>query len=110
MQALRWLKRKQVWVPAAVALLAILAFSFLHSPGDGSTTIGYSDVLAAAQSGKLQSVDVHGEMLNVKLRNDSTPYSARLSSATDVTRDIQEATNLAASTPTAHLARRYTIS
>ena len=101
MKRLRWFKKKRVWIPIVAVLFAVLAFSFLHGTRDDATRIAYSDVLGAASSGRLQSVDVNGEFLDVRFIGDATRYTARINLSTDVARGIEDAANHPETTATA---------
>ncbi len=78
----RWLRNSFIYLLILVAVVAIV-FSFFRG-GDSSKNLTFSEVVAAGREGKLQSIEVSGESLNVKLRNDTTKYNSRVGKSTDV--------------------------
>ena len=78
----RWLRNSFIYLLILVAVVAIV-FSFFRG-GDSSKNLTFSEVVAAGREGKLQSIEVSGQSLNVKLRNDTTKYNSRIGSSTDI--------------------------
>jgi ATP-dependent Zn protease len=85
----RFFKRKIVWIPIVVLLVVALVFSFFRG-GETHEDISFAEVVADAQSGKIQSIEITGPSLTVRLR-DNTTYSSRAGKDTDVTQVLQNA-------------------
>jgi cell division protease FtsH len=78
----RWLRNSFIYLLILVAVVAIV-FSFFRK-GDSSKTIPFSDVVEYGRAGKLESIEINGNKLNVKLRNDDQKYTSRVGDRTEV--------------------------
>ena len=78
----RWLRNSFIYLLILVAVVAIV-FSFFRS-GDSSKNITFSEVVAHGRDHTLESINVNGQSLDVKLQNDSTKYTSRIGNNTDL--------------------------
>ena len=84
----RWLRNSFIYLLILVAVVAIV-FSFFRG-GDSAKSKTFSEVITAGREGRLESVEVSGENLNVKLRNDPQKYTSRVGKNTDVERTLKD--------------------
>jgi cell division protease FtsH len=84
----RWLRNSFIYLLILVAVVAIV-FSFFRS-SDSAKNLTFSEVVAAGREGKLQSVEVSGENLNVKLKNDPAKYTSRIGKNTDIEQTLKD--------------------
>src|SRR5690242_11997207 len=85
----RWLRNSFIYLLILVAVVAIV-FSFFHG-GSDSKSIPYSEVLTSASDHTLDSVQVSGQSLDVRKKNDQTKYTSRIGSNTDLEKDLKDA-------------------
>ena len=85
----RWLRNSFIYLLILVAVIAIVV-SFFRG-GDNTKTLSFSDVVAAGRDGKLKSIEISGQSLNVVLKNDTAKYKSRVGSSTDVEQTLKDA-------------------
>jgi|CXWL01.1.fsa_nt_gi hypothetical protein len=75
------------WSLGAFVLLSLVAvvFSFFREAGEGQASLDLSEVIAAGQDGRLDSIEIAGRRLEVKLRGDVALYESFVGYDTDVT-------------------------
>jgi cell division protease FtsH len=78
----RWLRNSFIYLLILVAVVAIV-FSFFRG-GGSSKNLTFSEVVADGRAGTLQSVEVSGQSLTVKLKSDPATYDSRIGSGTDL--------------------------
>ena len=78
----RWLRNSFIYLLILVAVIAIVV-SFLRS-GSSSKSEPFSQVVAEARNGQVQSITVDGQSLDITKKNDSTHYTSRMRSSTDL--------------------------
>ena len=84
----RWLRNSFIYLLILVAVVAIV-FSFFRS-GDSAKSKTFSEVVAAGREGRLESIGVSGENLNVKFKNDPAKYTSRIGKSTDVEKTLTD--------------------
>ena len=80
--ARHWL-RNAVLVLIGLLILAAIFVSFFRA-SDESRSLPFSEVVNAGRQGTLESITVHGTLLDVRLRNDGTNYHSEISDQTDL--------------------------
>ncbi len=78
----RWLRNSFIYLLILVAVIAIVVSFFRSSGGSESKTL--TEVIQYAQQGKVESIDVSGQSLTVKLKGDSSTIKSRLPEGTDL--------------------------
>ncbi|HEY8491070.1 MAG TPA: ATP-dependent zinc metalloprotease FtsH [Dehalococcoidia bacterium] len=71
----RWLRNSFIYLLVLVAIVAIV-FSLLQS-GDGGQDRPFGEIIEDAKQGEIESIEVQGDSLTVKYRNDPTTYTSR---------------------------------
>ncbi len=84
----RWLRNSFIYLLILVAVVAIV-FSFFRN-GDSSKNMPFGDVITNGQASKLQSIEVSGQNLSIRLKNDSTKYTSRIGNNTDLERTLKD--------------------
>ena len=84
----RWLRNSFIYLLILVAVVAIV-FSFFRK-GDSSETIPFSQVVDYGREGKLESIEVNGNKLNVKLEDSDQKYTSRVGDNTDVEKILED--------------------
>jgi len=84
----RWLRNSFIYLLILVAVIAIVVSFF--RPASGTQTKDLSDVIASAKRGDVQSIEVSGTSLTVKLNNDNRTYKSRIQSSTDVVKLLND--------------------
>jgi cell division protease FtsH len=84
----RWLRNSFIYLLILVAVIAIVV-SFFRG-GDSTKNLTFSDVVAAGRDGKLKSIEISGQSLNVTLKNDTAHYKSRIGNSTDVEKVLQD--------------------
>ncbi|MCZ6614474.1 MAG: ATP-dependent zinc metalloprotease FtsH [Chloroflexi bacterium] len=84
----RWMKNSFVYLLIIVAIIAIF-FTFFPGRGSG-TEVSISEVVAMAQSGRLQSIAVDGNSLSV-LTRDGQEFSSRKEDGASVLEMLRDA-------------------
>ncbi len=84
----RWLRNSFIYLLILVAVIAIVV-SFFRG-GDNPKNLTFSEVVAAGRDGKLKSIEVSGQTLNVLLKNDNTKYKSRVGQNTDIEKTLTD--------------------
>ena len=84
----RWLRNSFIYLLILVAVIAIVV-SFLRS-GSSSKSEPFSQVVAEARNGQVQSITVDGQSLDITKKNDSTHYTSRMGSSTDLEQVLKD--------------------
>jgi cell division protease FtsH len=84
----RWLRNSFIYLLILVAVIAIVV-SFFRG-GDSTEDLTFSEVVAAGRDDRLQSIEISGETLTVKLIGDETTYKSRVGRNTDVEQTLRE--------------------
>ncbi len=84
----RWLRNSFIYLLILIAVIAIV-FSFFRG-GDSTKNLSFSEVVAAGREGRLESIEVSGQTLNVNLKNDPQKYKSRVGKSTDVEQVLGE--------------------
>lgn len=72
-------------------LLLSVALSFIRGGDDGTRTMDFSDMIAAARDGKVERLNVRADTLTMHLRNDSETYRVNISGdELDLARTLQD--------------------
>jgi ATP-dependent Zn protease len=78
------------WMRGGLAIaLVIVGISFVYGNVDTRRSLTFSEVLAQSKAGKVTSIDVHGDTLSVRLRDDEHSYRSTIASRTDVAEALQ---------------------
>jgi cell division protease FtsH len=85
----RWLRNSFIYLLILVAVIAIVV-SFFRG-GDSTKNLTFSEVVAAGRDGKLKSIEISGQSLNVQLKNDTAKYKSRVGQNTDVEQTLKDA-------------------
>ncbi len=84
----RWLRNSFIYLLILVAVVAIV-FSFFRK-GDSAETLAFSQVIDYGREGKLESIEINGNSLDVTLRDDEQKYTSRVGDGTDVEQVLQD--------------------
>jgi cell division protease FtsH len=79
----RWLRNSFIYLLILVAVVAIV-FSFLNGRGEGSKSIPFSDVIAAARAGNIAEITVNGKKLEIKRNDTEQKFTSRIGDNTDL--------------------------
>lgn len=85
----RWLRNSFIYLLILVAVVAIV-FSFFQ-PSSSSTDMDFGTVLEKARQGDVQSIEVQGDSLTVKLKNDERVYNSRKETTASLIDTLQSA-------------------
>ncbi len=78
----RWLRNSFIYLLILVAVIAIVVSLFRG--GEDSKSLSFSEVVAHARNGEVESIEISGQTLNVKLEGDEAKYKSRVGKNTDV--------------------------
>src|SRR3990167_2579342 len=78
----RWLRNSFIYLLILVAVIAIVVSLFRG--GEDSKTLSFSEVVAHARNGEVESIEISGQTLNVVLKGDEAKYKSRVGKNTDV--------------------------
>jgi len=78
----RWVRNSFIYLLILVAI--VLAVVMLFRPPSGSREVPLSQVLAQAQAGNVERIEVTGDSLLVELRTEQEPVRSRKESATSI--------------------------
>ncbi|MEX2245837.1 MAG: ATP-dependent zinc metalloprotease FtsH [Dehalococcoidia bacterium] len=84
----RWLRNSFIYLLILVAVIAIVVSVFRG--GDKPETLTFSDVVNAGREGRLESIEVSGQSLTVKLKGEEKTYKSRVGESTDVEQVLQD--------------------
>ena len=92
----RWLRNSFIYLLILVAVIAIVV-SFFRD-GEESESLTFSEVIAAGRCAadsdcdgqKLESIEISGQTLNVRMEDDETKYKSRVGKNTDVEQTLHD--------------------
>jgi cell division protease FtsH len=85
----RWLRNSFIYLLILVAVVAIV-FSFFRG-GGGDKSMTFSEVVSHARNGDIDSIEVSGQNLTVRLKGDAQKYSSRIGNNTDLEKTLTDA-------------------
>ncbi|MDP9237552.1 MAG: hypothetical protein M3P30_09190 [Chloroflexota bacterium] len=80
------LRNVAIHVLITIAIIAIVTSFFRGGSASGANSLAFSDVVQAGRDGKVDSIDVTGQSLSVRMKNDATVYHSRMAKDTDLPR------------------------